>query len=64
MTTDTNTNTSSIASGPAAPPVPAVQTTGLTRAYGSMLALASLDLTVQRGDLSVAVQGVAAGSAD
>lgn len=34
-----------------APPIPAVQTTGLTRAYGSILALNSLDLTVNRGDL-------------
>jgi ABC-2 type transport system ATP-binding protein len=33
------------------PNVPAVQTTGLTRAYGSMIALNSLDLTVNRGDL-------------
>jgi ABC-2 type transport system ATP-binding protein len=35
----------------AAPPVPAVSTTGLTRLYGSMTALNSLDLTVNRGDL-------------
>ncbi len=35
----------------ATPPVPAVRTTGLTRAYGPMLALNSLDLTVNRGDL-------------
>ena len=35
----------------AAPPVPAVQTNGLTRTYGAMTALNSLDLTVQRGDL-------------
>ncbi len=34
-----------------APPIPAVQTNGLTRAYGSMVALNSLDLTVNRGDL-------------
>src|SRR5271155_4768012 len=34
-----------------APPIPAVQTTGLTRVYGSMTALNSLDLTVNRGDL-------------
>ena len=33
------------------PPVPAVQTAGLTRTYGTMVALNSLDLTVQRGDL-------------
>jgi ABC-2 type transport system ATP-binding protein len=35
----------------AAPPLPAVRTIGLTRAYGTMLALNSLDLTVNRGDL-------------
>src|SRR5271169_44677 len=35
----------------AAPPLPAVQTIGLTRLYGSMTALNSLDLTVNRGDL-------------
>src|SRR5215213_6240073 len=35
----------------AAPPVPAVQTVGLTRTYGAMTALNSLDLTVNRGDL-------------
>ncbi len=35
----------------AAPPVPAVHTVGLTRTYGSMTALNSLDLTVNRGDL-------------
>ncbi|MDB6017494.1 MAG: transporter related-protein, partial [Pedosphaera sp.] len=34
-----------------APPIPAVQTTGLTRTYGAMTALSSLDLTVNRGDL-------------
>jgi ABC-2 type transport system ATP-binding protein len=34
-----------------APPIPAVQTTGLTRSYGAMTALSSLDLTVNRGDL-------------
>src|SRR6185369_3892035 len=33
------------------PPIPAVQTVGLTRSYGSMLALNSLDLTINRGDL-------------
>ncbi len=33
------------------PPVPAVQTRGLTRMYGSMVALYNLDLTVNRGDL-------------
>lgn len=33
------------------PPVPAVQTIGLTRMFGSMVALNSLDLTVMRGDL-------------
>lgn len=36
---------------PNAPPVPAVQTNGLTRTYGTMTALNALDLTVQRGDL-------------
>ena len=34
-----------------APPLPAVHTTGLTRTYGAMTALSSLDLTVNRGDL-------------
>jgi ABC-2 type transport system ATP-binding protein len=34
-----------------APPLPAVQTTGLSRSYGATLALSNLDLTVQRGDL-------------
>jgi ABC-2 type transport system ATP-binding protein len=34
-----------------APPVPAVQTLGLTRAFGSLKALDALDLTVQKGDL-------------
>src|SRR5882757_7635327 len=34
-----------------APPIPAVQTFALTRLYGSMIALNSLDLTVNRGDL-------------
>jgi ABC-2 type transport system ATP-binding protein len=34
-----------------APPIPAVHTTGLTRTYGTMTALNSLDLTVMRGDL-------------
>jgi ABC-2 type transport system ATP-binding protein len=34
-----------------APPIPAVQTTGLTRTFGSMVALNSLDLIVNRGDL-------------
>src|SRR5437660_7403350 len=33
------------------PPVPAVQTMGLSRSYGTMLALDSLDLTINRGDL-------------
>jgi len=32
-------------------PVPAVEITGLTRAYGSMLALNSLNLTINKGDL-------------
>src|SRR2546421_5726838 len=34
-----------------APPLPAVQTHGLTRLYGAMAALSGLDLTVNRGDL-------------
>ncbi len=34
-----------------APPLPAVQTLGLTRSYGSMVALNALDLTVHQGDL-------------
>jgi ABC-2 type transport system ATP-binding protein len=34
-----------------APPLPAVHTIGLSRTYGSMTALSSLDLTVNRGDL-------------
>src|SRR4029450_4741634 len=34
-----------------APPIPAVQTYGLTRMYGSIAALSGLDLTVNRGDL-------------
>ena len=34
-----------------APPLPAVQTLGLTRSYGSMTALNTLDLTVNQGDL-------------
>src|ERR1043165_5724376 len=33
------------------PSVPAVQTTDLTRMYGSMVALSNLNLTVNRGDL-------------
>jgi ABC-2 type transport system ATP-binding protein len=47
-------NSDAPASSPTAPPVaavPAVQTSGLTRSYGAMLALNSLDLTVNRGDL-------------
>jgi ABC-2 type transport system ATP-binding protein len=35
----------------AAPPIPAVQTIGLTRHYGAMTALNALDLTVNQGDL-------------
>ena len=35
----------------ATPPLPAVQTIGLTRTYGQMVALNSLDLTVFKGDL-------------
>ncbi|MGO8929203.1 MAG: ABC transporter ATP-binding protein [Limisphaerales bacterium] len=34
-----------------APPIPAVQTFGLTRLYGSITALDRLDLTVNKGDL-------------
>jgi ABC-2 type transport system ATP-binding protein len=34
-----------------APPLPAVQTLGLTRTYGSMIALNALDLTINQGDL-------------
>src|SRR5947207_4395635 len=34
-----------------APPIPAVQTVGLTRTYGNMTALNALDLTILRGDL-------------
>src|SRR3989454_6710199 len=34
-----------------APPIPAVQTFGLTRMYGTIAALSGLDLTVNRGDL-------------
>src|SRR5437870_10490710 len=33
------------------PPIPAVQTYGLTRMYGNIAALNSLDLTVHKGDL-------------
>src|SRR5580692_10693721 len=33
------------------PPLPAVHTIGLTRTYGAMVALNSLDLTVNKGDL-------------
>jgi ABC-2 type transport system ATP-binding protein len=36
---------------PTPSPAPAVHTEGLTRSYGSMVALSSLDLTVHRGDL-------------
>src|SRR5271169_729001 len=35
----------------AVPPIPAVQTYGLTRMYGSIAALYGLDLTVNKGDL-------------
>jgi ABC-2 type transport system ATP-binding protein len=34
-----------------APPLPAIQTLGLTRTYGAMTALNALDLTVNKGDL-------------
>src|SRR5689334_22094828 len=33
------------------PPIPAVQTYGLTRSFGAMTALSALDLTVNQGDL-------------
>src|SRR2546426_12546247 len=33
------------------PPIPAVQTFGLTRMYGTIAALSGLDLTVNKGDL-------------
>jgi len=33
------------------PPIPAVQTVGLTRLYGNLAALSNLDLTVNQGDL-------------
>src|SRR5512143_2924233 len=36
---------------PPVPPVPAVQTIGLTRTFGRTIALQSLDLSVMRGDL-------------
>jgi ABC-2 type transport system ATP-binding protein len=45
------TETASSEARTSSPPVPAVQTSGLTRTYGTMVALKSLDLTVQRGDL-------------
>jgi len=35
----------------AVPPIPAVQTYGLTRMYGTIAALSGLDLTVNKGDL-------------
>jgi ABC-2 type transport system ATP-binding protein len=38
-------------SNDAAPPIPAVQTNGLTRMYGNIAALYGLNLTVNRGDL-------------
>ena len=36
---------------PEPPPLPAVQTFGLTRTYGSLVALSGLDLVINRGDL-------------
>src|SRR5213595_2188141 len=33
------------------PPIPAVQTFGLTRMYGNIAALSGMDLTVNKGDL-------------
>ncbi len=41
----------STAPPPVVPLVPAVETKGLTRAYGDMIALRDLDLTVNQGDL-------------
>jgi len=46
-----DTSVPPIAAAPPVPPVPAVQTFGLSRSYGSMVALSGLDLTVNRGDL-------------
>ncbi|MEW6156949.1 MAG: ABC transporter ATP-binding protein [Verrucomicrobiota bacterium] len=40
-----------MATAPPLTPTPAVQTFGLTRLYGSMVALNNLDLTVNKGDL-------------
>src|SRR5271157_4987645 len=40
-----------IPAAPPVPPIPAVQTFGLTRLYGNMTALDRLDLTVNKGDL-------------
>jgi ABC-2 type transport system ATP-binding protein len=37
--------------GSSVPPIPAVQTFGLSRVYGQMTALSNLDLTVNRADL-------------
>jgi ABC-2 type transport system ATP-binding protein len=52
MITDTSSPaTANELRAPTAPPVPAVQTAGLTRTYGTTTALSMLDLTVQRGDL-------------
>src|SRR5436189_6360679 len=48
LTTDSESLTVPIVT---APPIPAVQTIGLTRTYGTMVALNSLDLTINRGDL-------------
>lgn len=48
---NSETATSQPLSGSSAPPIPAVHTVGLTRTYGNMIALNSLDLTVNRGDL-------------
>ena len=36
---------------PAIPPIPAIQTIGLTRAFGALTAVNALDITVLRGDL-------------
>src|SRR5581483_2771343 len=34
-----------------APPIPAVETVGLTRSYGNLVALDALNLTINAGDL-------------
>src|SRR5438105_13868966 len=44
-----------------APPIPAVQTFGLTRMYGNIAALSGLDLTVNNGDRCVFIRSNGAG---